>query len=275
MTRRLLIALLLLPALLVGTGVSVAQAGSQNIRSTAEYRELKAYVGFLAARKSSTVTPAEVQKFKTTLAKKRAKANGKVRSIYTTSMQKAKAKRLKQRNNVRKLKAERQVEVTAIKSDRQSALNSLTTAKNRSIDAIDASYDTRIANLQKNLKKLQRKYDRATKPSVRKLLKVQILDVQGEINTEQRNKQSDINAVLARYRNQTQQTREKYTAKIARAKAEWLRDIKEAEATLREAFDASRTLNKERKSGQMATVRATYERGVTYIKQMKVNGPND
>lgn len=275
MTRRLLIALLLLPALLVGTGVSVAQAGSQNIRSTVEYRELKSYVGFLNARKNTTVTPKEVQKFKNTLAKKRAKANGKVRTIYVTSMQKAKAQRFKARAKVRKLRVERSDEVSAIKANRASALNALTSAKNRSVAAIDASYDTKIGNLQKNLRKLQRQLNRASKPAKRQTIKLQISEVQDEINSEQKSKQIDLNAVLRKYRNQTEQTRNKYTARILQAKAEWLNDINQAEANLREAFNARRTAARERRSGQLATVRAPYENGVAYIKQMKVNGPND
>lgn len=274
MTRRLLLVFLLMPALLLGAGATAAQAGSSDIRSTAEFRALQSYVSFLEARKSTTVTPQEKAKYTATLQSRRAKANGKVRSIYTTSMQKAKAQRLKSRDRVRKLKAQRQSQVSSLKDARASALNSLTSAKNRSIDAIDSQYDTRINNLQKNLKKLQNKLNRETKPSVRKSLKAQIVEVTDEINSEQKSKQADVNAVLARYRNQTQQTRESYAAKIVRARAEWLRDIKEAETNLREAFAARREFNQERKADQFGIVRATYERGAGYIRQMNVQGQN-
>ena len=272
MTRRLIIALLMLPALLLGSAVTSAQAGQPGIRSTKEYQELKSYVSVLAAKRNNPATQSEINKFKDTLAKRRAAANGKVREQYRQKIVAAKAQRQNKREKVRKMRNNRRAEVAALKQNRQSKLDQLAADKRAALTRIDNEYDGKLNALQKDLTKLQRKLGKATKPSVRSQLKAEIATVQDQISTQQRAKQNDISLVNTRYNNNVEAARERSAAEIAKAKAQSLRNIQEAETALREVFAAKKEGAQSRKAGDFQLIKTEDAKGLAYIKEIPVKG---
>lgn len=270
MTRRLIIALLLIPAFLVGTAAS-ATAAQPGIRSTKEYQQLKSFVAVMVAKKGQTVTPAQISAFKDTLAKRRAKADGKVRSIYQTALGNAKEQRQNARNRVRNLRQDGRAEIAALRQNRQQRLQSLATDHTNAVNRINNTYGTKIDNLQKDLRKLQRKLDRTTLPSARKVIKADIATTQDQIDTQQRARQNDLNLENSKYRTNVQTVKENFASQISRLRAKTTRTVREAQAALRENFQARREAAQSRRASQMGDVRALYERGVQAIKDIKVD----
>lgn len=271
MTRRLIIALFMLPALLLGTSVTSAQA-QPGIRSTKEYQALKAYVGVLAAKRNTPATQTEINKFEATLAKRRTAANNKVREQFSQRMTTAKVQRQNKRDKVRKMRENRRAEIAALRQNRQGKLDELAADRRAAITRIENEYNGKLNTLKKDLTKLQRKLAKATKPSARAQIKAEIATVQDQITTQQRAQQNEISLVNTRYNTNVEVTKERFADEIAKTNARLLNAIRQADAAWREIFAAKKQNAQQHRSTDFQLVRDLSAKGIAYIKEIPVKG---
>ncbi len=272
MRIRTLLALLLLPALLLGTAATTATAAEPGIRNTKEYQALKSYVSQLNAKKNQPQTQAEIAKYRRELSAKKTKADNKVRSLYQDRIAKAKDQRAKSRVKVRKLRAQWKSEVAELKQGLKNKLNSLESQRRSEIARINTQFDGKLNSLQNKRAKLQKRLAKAKDPVVRANLREEISSINDEIATLNSEKQSDLRAVQTKYNNLEEQAREQAASNISRTRARGERAVQEAEAALREVFAEKRAAANSIKAAEFTVVRTEYDRGVTYINEMPVTG---
>ena len=264
------VSLFVAPALVVAS--APANAATPSIRSTKEYQALKAYVSELGTKKNQQQTPAEINKYRSELSKKRAKASTKVRVLYQDQLSKAKDRRAVRKAKVVKLKQRRNAQIAQLKNARQQRLNAIAADRRAAIARINTNYANQQDTLNKQLKKARKKLAKATNPVVRANLREEISAIQDELDSLAQEKRSDLNIANNKYDNQVENAKETYAQRIENTTEDFNDQIANLQTRLRELYQRSKERAQQRRADEFAIVKAKYDEGVGYIDQMPVNG---
>jgi DNA repair exonuclease SbcCD ATPase subunit len=260
---------LLAPALILG--LAPAQAATPGIRSTREYQQLRTYVQELDAKKNQPQTAAEIQRYRSELSQRRAKAAGKVRALYQDQLSKAKQRRDNRKAKVQRLKQRKRQSLADLRQAEQARLNAIAADRRAALARINGRASARLDTLGKQRAKLQRRIARATNPVTRQNLREQLQAVQDQINTVTESKQDDIRIANNKYDDQADQAKESYAERIERATEQADRAIQNLRQRLRELYGSAKQNAQQRRAGEFSDVKALYDRGVGYIDQMSQN----
>jgi chromosome segregation ATPase len=267
--KRWFVTLLVIPALVAGA--APVNAATPGIRSTKEYQQLKTYVQELDAKKNQPQTPAEIQRYRSELAQKRAKASGKVRALYQDQLSKAKQRRDNRKAKVATVKQRKRTAIADLRQAQQNRLNAIAADRRAALARINTQYNTQQDKLTKERAKLQRKIRKATNPVRRQNLQEELQAVQQQINTLSREKQDDIRIANNKYDDQVERTKENYSQRIEQQTEQFDQQIATLQERLREMYQTSKQNAQQRRASEFADVKALYERGLGYINQMQQN----
>jgi hypothetical protein len=266
--KRWLIALLV-PVLMLA--LAPAQAATPGIRSTREYQQLKTYVQELEAKKDQPQTPAEIQKYRSELRQKRAKAAGKVRALYQDQLSKAKQRRDVRKAKVQQLKQRKRQTLADLRQAQRDRLSAIAADRRAALSRINTRASARLDTLGKQRAKLQRRIAKATNPVTRQNLREELQAVQEQISTVTESTRDDIRIANNKYDDQAEQAKENFGQRIERAVAQANRAIQTLQQRLRELYQSAKENAQQRRAGEFADVKALYDRGVGYIGQMSQN----
>ncbi|MCU0277338.1 MAG: hypothetical protein MUE31_00445 [Candidatus Nanopelagicales bacterium] len=268
--RRWIISLFLIPALAFTAAPSASAA--QDIRGTAQYQELKAYVAQLDAEKSQPQTAAQISKYRSELSKRKAKASAKVRALYQQRIQQVRQVRQNRQAKVQALKQKRNRQVAALKQALQSRLNAIAADRRAAISRINTSYASKQQSLTKQLNKARKKLAKATNPVVKQNLREEISAIQDQLSTLAQEKRADLNVANNKYDDQAEQARETYGERIDNTKEQANENIAQRKNRLRELYQQAKQNAQQRRADGFAVVKSKYDEGVGYINQMQVSG---
>ncbi|MEZ5184194.1 MAG: hypothetical protein R2720_00475 [Candidatus Nanopelagicales bacterium] len=274
MKIRWIVSLLVLPALVISS--APANAGTPSIRSTKQYQALKAYVAQLDAKKNQEQTPAQINKYRSELSQKRARASLKVRQNYQTQLDKAKDRRAGRKAKVITLKQKRNRQVAQLKSALRARLNAIAADRRAATARINSNYSAKEQKLDKRLAKARKKLIKAKNQVVRQNLREEISAIQEQLRTLNQEQRNDLRVANNKYDDQVDNARENYSQRIERVKEQATSRIQNLQTRLRELYTQSKQNARNRRADEFSIVKSKYAEGVGYIDKMPVeNGSGD
>ena len=267
MRKHWLVALLVLPALVFG--LAPANAAGTSIRTTTQYAKLKNYVEELDAKKDQPQTQDEISRYRQVLRVKKTDASAKVRNLYQSGLRQAQKKRDQRKARVQNLKQKKKSQLAQLRRAKASALNAIAADRQAALARINNEYDTKINNAQKKLNKLNRKLNKATNPLKRQTLREEIDAVNKQLTALRQARQDEISSTNTTYNNRRQAANERWNNKIEDADTRLSEQIQELQQSLREQYQTTKNGLQQRRATNFTDVRDLYDRGVSYINEMK------
>jgi len=270
MKLRVLVPTVLAAFALAGlSGSAAAQKPIPGIKATAPYKSLQRYVGTLQGKVTVPVTTARRQQYRRDLSARRAKANDKVKQLFSRRLMRiAKQDSNQARRDIKRIRSAQKQQIQNLRDRLDDRLRSLNAKEDAAIARINASYASRIDSLADQRAQLQAKLAKAKKAVKRTAIRRKLERVQTKLNTLVSARQDDINATTSRYDARAANARSVSNAKIANARARAKRQIAYQKNEWKKIYRGQLADVRERRSDEAGLVTALRDRGAGYIDRM-------
>lgn len=273
-TRTLFAASLSILAL-AGLGLATAQVSAQKpipgITQTAQWKNLKAYVNTLEARKNTPATATQKANFRARLSTKQTATNQRVKQLYAQALNRLKARdSAKERAAIKKVRQNQARAVADLKASLAARLAVARNTYSRAVNKIDDRFSFRIASEQRNLKKLRRNLARTTNPLNRQLILSKIDVVKRELSQQKRARANALADATDNYQSQVRAVTLRYDRRIVSTRAYYKGLVRQVKASWKVIYNDDVAAAKSRRTKQFLLVSKLKARGIGYVDQMPV-----
>lgn len=248
---------------------ATAQAPIPKLQTTAPYKSLKNYVNMLQGRSATPTTAQRKQVFRSQLVAKRNAANAKAKSIFNLTIARIKKKDdVQERAQVKRIRQNQKTQVTALNASLAAQLSAIAASERLAVDRVNDRYARRINPLGRERDALRRELKKTKNPIRRMTLTNKINKLQADINALYQSKQTDLNAIEARFDSRQDAANNRFQTRIKNVKASAKRQILQARRAWKKLFRDEHADAKEQRAENFELISELREEGTGYIQQM-------